>query len=53
MTNIAKKIYHLYEVDIDLVLSGLLLARIGVLEEISSGYEFEKTKQTISANSTL
>ena len=45
MTNIAKKIHHSYKIDTDLVLSGVLLIRIGVLEEISSGYEFEKTKK--------
>lgn len=45
MINIAKRIYHLYDVDYDLTIAGLLLVKIGALDGISSGYEFERTKQ--------
>ena len=38
MANIAKKITKLYDVDIDLVLAGVFLHKIGKIEEISSEY---------------
>ena len=45
MINIAKKVHYLYDVDFDLVIAGLLLVKIGIIEKISSGYEFENTKK--------
>ena len=54
MMNIAKKVHHLYDLDLDLVIAGLLLVKIGILEEISSGYEFENTKKgNLLGRSTL
>ena len=43
MVRIGKKIAPLYRVDIDLLLSGILLHNIGKLDEICSGYDAEPT----------
>ncbi len=45
MTQIAKKICHLYPIDRDLVITGVMLINIGRLKGISSGYEAENTKE--------
>ena len=44
MANIAKKITKLYDVDIDLVLTGVFLHKIGKIEEISSEYILSYSK---------
>ena len=45
MVLIAKKICNLYDVDRDLVISGILLIRIGKIKEINSSYIPEFTKE--------
>ena len=45
MTQIVKKIAHLYSVDKELVMAGILLIKIGVLRGIKSGYDNNYTEE--------
>ncbi len=45
MSKVAEKVCKLYDVDRDLVITGILLNNIGKLKGISSGYEYENTKE--------